>query len=315
MKFAVISDVHGNLAALETVLADAAAQRVDGYIFAGDYCLSNPEPDACVTRIRGLPGAYVIRGNEEQYFETLRQQDQRTWTDGQMEISYWCYRHVSEENRAYLLSLPRKLDLCIGGVPIHIAHSSAEFIGDAEHRPWGTWAVSQRYAGKNITFEDFSCDIRQYFDQDAVFQQRLAALSPGVYLFGHCHIHWHYTAADRQVVLIDAGSCGIPLECVKNSVPYTLLEVDAGTVRVEERRLPFDFADYVLWYRQSQQYQEAPVWSKVMARQLRDSRDYLVFFLRFVEQYAREVGDERRPFAAETWQKAYEQWERALEQT
>ena len=65
---------------------------MDGYILLGDYCLSNPEPDACVTRIRNLPNAHVIRGNEERYFETLMHQDQRTWTDGQMEISYWCYR-------------------------------------------------------------------------------------------------------------------------------------------------------------------------------------------------------------------------------
>ena len=98
MKYAVISDIHGNLEALETVPSDAEAQRVDGYILLGDYCLSNPEPDACVTRIRNLPNAHVIRGNEERYFETLMHQDQRTWTDGQMEISYWCYRNLSPEN-------------------------------------------------------------------------------------------------------------------------------------------------------------------------------------------------------------------------
>lgn len=67
MKYAVISDIHGNLEALKTVLSDAEAQRVDGYILLGDYCLSNPEPDACVTRIRNLPNAHVIRGNEERY--------------------------------------------------------------------------------------------------------------------------------------------------------------------------------------------------------------------------------------------------------
>lgn len=312
MKYAVISDIHGNLEALKTVLSDAEAQRVDGYILLGDYCLSNPEPDACVTRIRNLPNAHVIRGNEERYFETLMHQDQRTWTDGQMEISYWCYRNLSPENRAYLLSLPQRLELTVDGVPLHIAHSSAEFIGDREHREWGTWVVSERYPHGYISFETFTRDIHRYFDRDAQFQQRLSELPPGVYLFGHCHIQWHYASDDGRVVLLDAGSCGLPLECVKDSIPYTILELTDGTVRVEERRLPFDFTAYVERFRQSRQYREAPVWSRVIARQLSQSRDCLVFFLQFVERYAQQIGDDRRPYVRETWEQAYDLWESAI---
>ena len=36
MKFAVISDIHGNAPALRLALADAAAHGVDGYVLAGD---------------------------------------------------------------------------------------------------------------------------------------------------------------------------------------------------------------------------------------------------------------------------------------
>lgn len=52
MKFAVISDIHGNLPALDAVIEDAEKQNVDAYIFAGDYCISNPYSDECITRIR-----------------------------------------------------------------------------------------------------------------------------------------------------------------------------------------------------------------------------------------------------------------------
>lgn len=88
----------------------------------------------------------------------------------------------------------------------------------------------------DISFEAFTRDIHRYFDRDAQFQQRLSELPPGVYLFGHCHIQWHYASDDGRVVLLDAGSCGLPLECVKDSIPYTILELTDGTVRVEERR-------------------------------------------------------------------------------
>lgn len=37
---------------------------------------------------------------------------------------------------------------------------------------------------------------------------------------------------------------------------------------------------------------------------------YLFFFLRFVEKYAAEIGDDQRPFSVFTWEKAYELWER-----
>lgn len=67
MKFAVISDIHGNLPALNAVIEDAGSNNIDTFIFAGDYCLSNPFPDECITRIKKLPKKYVIRGNEEIY--------------------------------------------------------------------------------------------------------------------------------------------------------------------------------------------------------------------------------------------------------
>ena len=51
MKYAVISDIHGNMDALDAVLADAEKQSADIFLFAGDYCLSMPFPEQAVQRI------------------------------------------------------------------------------------------------------------------------------------------------------------------------------------------------------------------------------------------------------------------------
>ena len=72
MKYAVISDVHGNMDALEAVLADARKQGAEGYLFAGDYCLSLPYPEEVINTIRKIENAVIIRGNEEQYIERMR---------------------------------------------------------------------------------------------------------------------------------------------------------------------------------------------------------------------------------------------------
>ena len=47
-KFAVVSDIHGNLPALNAVLDDARSRGISEFVFAGDYCLSGPFPDECI---------------------------------------------------------------------------------------------------------------------------------------------------------------------------------------------------------------------------------------------------------------------------
>ena len=67
---AVLSDIHGNLPALEAVLADAERQGASGVIIAGDF-IGGPFPQETVARLRALDG-WLIRGNGENYFLTHR---------------------------------------------------------------------------------------------------------------------------------------------------------------------------------------------------------------------------------------------------
>ena len=98
MKYAVISDIHGNMDALDAVLADAEKQSADIFLFAGDYCLSMPFPEQAVQRIACMDNAFVIRGNEEQYIERMQGEDEGRWEGGQMHISCWCAQALSDES-------------------------------------------------------------------------------------------------------------------------------------------------------------------------------------------------------------------------
>ncbi|MDQ3409658.1 MAG: hypothetical protein M3469_06720, partial [Actinomycetota bacterium] len=64
---ALVYDVHGNLAALEAVLADAREQGATGYLIGGDVALFGPRPVETVTRLRELQGATWLRGNGERW--------------------------------------------------------------------------------------------------------------------------------------------------------------------------------------------------------------------------------------------------------
>ena len=64
---ALIYDVHGNLPALDAVLADAREQGADAYLIGGDVALFGPWPEQTVERLHRLAPATWIRGNGERW--------------------------------------------------------------------------------------------------------------------------------------------------------------------------------------------------------------------------------------------------------
>ncbi|MDE5699423.1 MAG: metallophosphatase family protein [Lachnospiraceae bacterium] len=314
MRFAIVSDIHGNLPALNAVIEDAAQNNIDSFLLAGDYCLSNPYPNECISRIRTLDNAYIICGNEELYLERLIGKDPRTWTDGQMQISYYGYQKISPENMDYILSMPKQMKLECGDITLHMAHSSEVFISDCEHREWSTAKVAARYKDRWITRETFCADIHKYFNEDERFHGILSKLERGVYIFGHSHIQWNYRSDDGSKILINPGSCGLPLDCIDAGIPYTILDISDSEIVVEEKRAAFNMDEYIEMLRHSDQFIKANVWSKIIIRELRTRREYMFSFLAFVEKYAVETGDSRRPFSVSTWEKAYELWNNVFEE-
>jgi predicted phosphodiesterase len=67
MKYAIFSDVHANLPALETFV-EATRRRVDAYLCLGDVVDYGPWNDECLDLIAGLPGVVLLEGNHERLF-------------------------------------------------------------------------------------------------------------------------------------------------------------------------------------------------------------------------------------------------------
>ena len=62
---AIISDIHGNLPALEAVLADIQTQNVDDIVCLGDICGYGPQPVECIERVRAAVG-WTLLGNHDE---------------------------------------------------------------------------------------------------------------------------------------------------------------------------------------------------------------------------------------------------------
>ena len=67
----ILYDIHGNLDALEAVLADAEAVDVHRWLLGGDYGTPSPHPLETLARLRELPSATWIRGNGERWLLEL----------------------------------------------------------------------------------------------------------------------------------------------------------------------------------------------------------------------------------------------------
>ena len=65
MRCAILGDIHGNLQALEAVLADAREYGCTEFHCLGDVVGYNANPSECLEIVRNLPGACVL-GNHDQ---------------------------------------------------------------------------------------------------------------------------------------------------------------------------------------------------------------------------------------------------------
>jgi hypothetical protein len=64
---AILYDVHGNLVALDAVIAEAGAAGADEWLLGGDFCAFGPWPVETLERLRSLEPATWLRGNTERW--------------------------------------------------------------------------------------------------------------------------------------------------------------------------------------------------------------------------------------------------------
>lgn len=106
MRYAVISDIHSNLEALDAVLSRISELKVDDILCLGDIVGYNANPNECVDIVR-RSGIRCVMGNHDSRASGLEEPDNFTPLAGESVL--WTREHLIEENKTFLKNLPRKL--------------------------------------------------------------------------------------------------------------------------------------------------------------------------------------------------------------
>ncbi len=106
MRYAICSDVHANLEALEVVLSDILARRPQAILCLGDFVGYGPDPNGCVEQLRPhLTGA--VAGNHD--LAALGDLDIGTFNPLAQAAILWTRENLSAPVQGYLLGLPRQI--------------------------------------------------------------------------------------------------------------------------------------------------------------------------------------------------------------
>jgi predicted phosphodiesterase len=206
---ALISDLHGNLPALEAVLSDIKRRNISRIFCLGDLVGKGPHSekvvdicqDVCEVTIKGNWDDYIVRDTEK---PTMR----------------WHQQRLGPERLAYLRQLPQTLDFWMSGRRVRLFHASQESVyyrvrmDDPREKHLAMFT--------NTAFTGHTC-------------------TPDV--VGYGDIHCAYVMHFRQQMLFNVGSVGNPLDMTQAS--YAILEgryasQQADTFAVHMIRVPYD---------------------------------------------------------------------------
>lgn len=208
MRYLVISDIHANLEAYDTVMEAARGLGWDRVIVLGDLVGYGGDPNAVVERVRELGPHALIRGNHDKVGSGIETAD--GFNAVARSAIRWTHDTLTDDNRAWLAALPA------GPVDVDGAFEICH----------GT---------------PFDEDAYVFDDLDAL--RALHASRRPLCLFGHTHVQVGYSLARNQFAVEtngDARPCDIAL---RPDAKYLINPGSVGQPRDGDPRAGFGIVD------------------------------------------------------------------------
>ena len=216
-RIAVLSDIHGNLPALEAVAAEIRREKPDAVLIAGDLVLNGPDPNGCVDALRLLEseGALIVSGNTDIAvgdfdYGSAYPQYQDGVPDTITAAAEWAHDELGDDQLDWLRRLPAERRMrADGDTLILVVHASP---------------------GSQTRGFD------QALDNNVIFE-RAAATDARVICVGHTHLPEVRDLGFK--VIVNDGSCGYVFDG-EPTASWAMVTIANGTVDAVIRRTAFD---------------------------------------------------------------------------
>lgn len=236
MKLAILSDVHGNCLALDTVLAEIEKVSVDHIICNGDMIQSGPQPAETVACLREMKYS-VVMGNSD------------AWLLSDSETN----AHLIPEDRRQKLNFVREWS------PAQLSEADKAFI--AAFQP--TVEISLGNGGSLLTFHGSPTNFDQFIlpsTPEDEFKEIPKPDADNVLIGGHMHPQYTRRLRDSQNFFFNPSTVGVAYNHEQSGAglpdawcEYAMLTVVGPQVSCESRRLPLDMEWMTNLYAQSDQ--------------------------------------------------------------
>lgn len=246
MKIAVISDIHGNLPALEAVIQHLEIWRPDQVVVNGDIVNRGPNSSACLDLVREKAetnGWLLLRGNHEEFVVQCAAPDcPESGPEYELlRFARWCSKQLNGRI-SYLQSLPEVYEWTApDGAELRVVHGSMR-------------------SNRDGIYPDMD---------DTVLRERIAP-APAVFVAGHTHRPLIRRVDDTQVV--NVGAVGSPFDGDRRLSYGQFTWTAAAGWQSGIVRLPYDYEQIERDYVASGFLSEAGPMAKLMLTELRQAR-------------------------------------------
>lgn len=219
MKFAVLTDIHGNIDALNAVLNDIDQRNDITHIYnLGDLIGFGPFTNEVLARVFARDDMTIISGNHDEAVVALIDQLPYPQSIAHLQPHHeWIVQHLDQQYLPRLRTLPRIIDKMIEGKRIYMTHY--HIANQKLHQPIGNEPFSAIQTHDNTTIKTLFNDIG----------------SVDLVLFGHHHPQQYYT--NEQTIYCNPSSVG----CQSSGIaPYAIVDITATEIKIENIHVPYD---------------------------------------------------------------------------
>lgn len=234
-KIAIISDIHGNITALNTVLEDIKKRNIHRIFCLGDCITKCTHPDLVIDKVRQACEVILI-GNC----------DYTICKPSSKGKNYWSRNIIGEERANFVFSLPISYEFYMSGHLIRLFHASPYSLDEIYNPMFSN--KNSKYSNLEINTPD-----RLFENTEFINKTNMDSIPD---IIGYGHIHTPLLVRYKNKTIFNTGSVGVPVEMYNNDendennkfstvASYTIIEGYYGkkeldTISFNSIRIPYN---------------------------------------------------------------------------